>query len=228
MNNENIQLLTSNLRAAANKNMGQQMSAYMKNNFPFLGIKSPQRREIVVKCWKLMEIKRESDLLRVVDNLWELPEREFQYVGCDTLKKYKNLLTADAITGLAKLIRSKSWWDTVDSIAAHPVGHVVQCYPETVSKVDAWIHDENMWIRRTAILHQLRFKEKTDSAKLFRYCDLCLEENEFFIRKAIGWALRQYSYIEMDSVLEYVESRKYQLSNLSIREALKVHKRSRE
>ena len=123
------------------------------------------------------------------------------------------------------MITTKSWWDTVDTIASHMTGAMVFNYPETATIMDEWIDHENMWIRRTAILHQLNFKDRTDPKRLFDYCKKRMNEPDFFIRKAIGWALRQYSYVDASAVIQFVKTYESELSTLSKSEALKALKR---
>lgn len=213
------------LKSEANPEQAIQMSAYMKNRFSFFGIKSPERRKLTGEWQKTFTISSESELLNLSNELWKLEQREFQYVACDSLKKHKNLLTLNSLSTLKNLICTKSWWDTVDVIASHPVGQIVLNFPECGETMDSWINDENMWVRRTAILHQLQFKTETNEKRLFRYCEKCMEEKEFFICKAIGWALRQYSYINMEAVLDFVRKNEERLSLLSTREALKGFRR---
>lgn len=216
-----IHLFQSN----ANPELAVQMSRYMKNEFPFFGIKSPERRA-VSKIWmNEIQISTETDLFKIVMELWKLDKREFQYVACDLLKKYKNILTENALKQLKYFIYTKSWWDTVDVLASHPVGQIVLKFPACSQTMYSWIYNKNMWVRRTVILHQLSFKSQTDEKRLFKYCEKCINEDEFFIRKAIGWALRQYSYTNMEAVVEFVRKNEERLSPLSKREALKGFKR---
>ena len=187
------------------------MSRYIKNEFPFFGIKSPKRRAISKIWMSEIQISTETDLFKIVMELWKLDKREFQYVACDLLKKY--------------FIYTKSWWDTVDVLASHPLGQIILKFLACSQTMYSWIHNKNMWVRRTVILHQLSFKSQTDEKRLFKYCEKCINEDEFFIRKAIGWALRQYSYTNMEAVVEFVRKNEERLSPLSKREALKGYKR---
>ncbi len=122
---------------------------------------------------------------------------------------------------MRELITTKSWWDTVDTLAAHTVGPLVAAHPELADTMDAWVGDENMWLSRTAILHQLRYKERTDAERLFRYCTARAGHKDFFIRKAVGWALREYAYTDPDGVRAYISEHRDNLSPLSVREASK-------
>jgi 3-methyladenine DNA glycosylase AlkD len=201
------------------------MSKYMKGHFHFFGIKSPLRQKIMREWWQGESIKKEYDLKSLISALWKLDEREFQYVALDFGKRFKRLFTPESIPFIRKCVTTKSWCDTVDTVASHFTGVVIYQYPKTGKVMDKWIDDENMWIRRTAILHQLNFKERTNEDRLFCYCEKRMHESEFFIRKAIGWALRQYSYVDGNAVLQFVKDNKSELSTLSKTEALKALKR---
>ncbi|HJM33633.1 MAG: DNA alkylation repair protein [Candidatus Marinimicrobia bacterium] len=219
---KSIDNLITFLESHKNADNAHHMAVYMKNQFPFFGIKTPRRRAITQQWWQLQSFHSEHDLKTIMNDLWLRDEREFQYVACDTGKKYKRLWTPDSIPFLQQLICIKSWWDTVDVIACHMVGTVVRQYPEMVKTMDCWIDHPNMWIRRSAILHQLHFKKLTNEKRLFSYCIKQMHETEFFIRKAIGWALRQYSYTAPQVVIQFVKKHRDGLSSLSVREALKA------
>ena len=213
--------LTLLLQSKAKRDNAIHMSAYMKNRFSFFGIKTPERRKLTREWWKKFSIASESELLNLANELWNLEQREFHYVGSDTLKKHKSMLTPSALNTLKRLIINNSWWDTVDTLAVHPIGQIILNFSETRQIMDTWIEDDNMWVRRAAILHQLQFKIETNEHRLFYYCKKCMDEKEFFIRKAIGWALRQYSYINPEAVLQFVHQNVKKLSLISKKEALK-------
>lgn len=201
------------------------MAQYMKNHFPFFGIKSPLRRNIMKAWWGRRKIQNESELQQLMNTLWKMDEREYQYVACDLGKRYKKMWTPESIPFLQQLICTKSWWDTVDVMASHMVGAVVFQFPKMDHVMDVWIDHPNMWVRRSALLHQLNFKAYTNKTRLFRYCEVTMHETEFFIRKAIGWGLRQFSYVEPRSVIQFVHRHENGLSTLSKTEALKALKR---
>jgi 3-methyladenine DNA glycosylase AlkD len=202
-----------------NKEKAIGMSAYMKNHFPFLGIQTPDRRKITAKLFKECGVGKNPIDWKLIFDLWNQNEREYQYVAVDYLIKSKKYLNEGDLTKIKELITLKSWWDTVDAIASGVVGHIFMAYPEHAKVMDEWIEDDNMWVQRTAILHQLTFKENTDEERLFCYCEKHAGDKEFFIAKAIGWALRQYAKTNPKSVITFVE--KTPLQNLSKREALK-------
>lgn len=210
------------LRKNADHKKSQPMKKYLRDKFEFFGISSPLRKSV---CKELLKEKLNSDDTKeFVLLLWTKPEREFQYFAIDYLEK--NLDSSadfeENIQCLKDLITSKSWWDTVDALASKMVGGLVKQHRDLGKVVmEEWINHENMWLRRTAILHQLSFKEETDEEMLFRFCSLRASEEEFFIRKAIGWALRQYARTSSSSVKKYLLKHKGELSGLSFKEASK-------
>jgi 3-methyladenine DNA glycosylase AlkD len=144
-----------------------------------------------------------------------------QYVAADALRRHQQKLTPGDLAAVAELITTKPWWDTVDALATHVVGPLVLRHRELAEVMDRWITSEDIWLARTAILHQLLYKEQTDVTRLFAYADERAADTEFFIRKALGWALRQYARVDPAAVRAYVASREDSLSGLTRREALK-------
>lgn len=196
------------------------MSAYMRNLFPFLGIPTPERRRLTHEAMAGFPRPSEGDLGELAGHLWELPEREYQYAGCDVLIRHARSCSPDFLSTARTLITTKSWWDTVDALASQVVGPLVAAHPELGATMDRWVESENLWLARTAILHQLRFKERTDGSRLFRYCSRRSGDSEFFIRKAIGWALREHSKTSPEAVRLFVAEHDAALSPLSKHEAL--------
>lgn len=215
-NPELVDRIRISLEAAADPERAAAMRAYMRDQFPFLGIQSPQLK-VLIKAFR----PNVAELKPTVLALWKLPEREYQYVACALLRKYAGLCDASFIDAARHLITTKSWWDTVDTLASHTVGPLVRAHPELVQVMDEWIDDYNIWLARTALLHQLGYKLDTDSERLFRYCLRRADHPDFFMRKAIGWALRQYAWVEPAAVRAFVEANEGALSPLSKREALK-------
>lgn len=197
------------------------MAAYMKYRFLFLGVKTPDRRAAVKASVTTGRTPSRGGLIDAVEHLWAMPEREFHQCGVDLVRRWQRVLLGEDLEWLGRLVTTNSWWDTVDALATHPVGHLVRNDRSLRPTIDDWAHDENLWLNRTAILHQLLFKEATDAEQLFAYCDLHAASTEFFHRKAIGWALRQYARTDPGAVIDYVDARRDVLSGLSIREALK-------
>ena len=196
------------------------MKKYMRDQFDYLGIKTPENVALQKEFYAQYGLPHLSALDQILRDLWALPQREFQYVAVGLLGKFVKQLPAEFIETIEYLIVTKSWWDTVDSIAGGIVGTHFQRYPATRKKYLArWRKSDNFWLRRTTILFQLNYKKETDFELL---CDLIrenLDSKEFFINKAIGWALRQYARIDPKAVKKFVKST--QLHPLSGREALK-------
>ncbi len=213
--------LADALHAAANPELAEPMAAYMKNHFDFLGIKTPERRAIA-KPFMTTGARCDSDeIMSIAHWLWEQPYREFQYVGSEFCRKWAKHLEPSALPDVEELIITKSWWDTVDGLAPHTVGPLVTANPELREVMDQWIDDENIWLARTALIHQLFYRNQTDADRLFDYCRRRMADKEFFIRKAIGWSLRQYARTDADAVRAFVRQHESELSGLSKREALK-------
>ncbi|WP_310235648.1 DNA alkylation repair protein [Brevibacillus nitrificans] len=206
------------LHEYANAELAGPMRKYMKDHFPFLGIKAPLRKELSKRLLKEQGIP--DDWETVVRQLWAMPEREFQYVAMDLLEKVKKRLEAGHLRLVEELITTKSWWDTVDYLAAHTVGTLFRLFPALIAPTNAgWIASGNLWLQRTTILFQLSYKEKTDRELLFSNIRIYKDSQEFFIQKAIGWSLREYAKTDAAAVLRFVEQTP--LASLSRREALK-------
>jgi 3-methyladenine DNA glycosylase AlkD len=197
------------------------MRAYMRDQFPFVGLAAPERRRLDREVLAGTGRPTEADLVEVARRCWGLPEREYQYFAVDLLRRWVKVCGPGFLDTTAFLIATKPWWDTVDELAAHVVGPLVTRFPELVATMDAWVDDRDMWLARTAILHQNGFKTATDARRLFAYCARRADHRDFFIRKAIGWALREYAYTDPDAVRAFVEEHRDTLSGLSIRQALK-------
>jgi 3-methyladenine DNA glycosylase AlkD len=199
------------------------MAAYLKDRFPFLGVQAGARRQAQRPILAALAppAANGDDLLAFARTCWAEPERELQYVATDALRKHVATLEARHLPDVKELLSTKSWWDTVDSLAVHTVGPLVAANPELSDEMDRWIDDPNIWVARTAILYQLSYKERTDADRLFAYVDARAADTEFFIRKALGWALRQYARTDPDAVRAFVADRGDRLSGLTRREALK-------
>lgn len=209
------------LETVARPDQAPQMKAYMKDRAEFLGVKTPERRIASKPFISAGRHATADQLLSAADACWAEPEREFQYVAADLLKRWNTTLGPDSLPRIEGLIRTKSWWDTVDVLAGNVVGPLVARNPELAATMDVWIDDPDFWIARTAILHQLGYGAGTDVERLFGYVDRRSADTEFFIRKACGWALRQYARHDPDAVRAYVLDRGDRLSGLTRREALK-------
>jgi 3-methyladenine DNA glycosylase AlkD len=197
------------------------MAAYMRDQFRFLGIPSPTQKLLTREVLAGLGRPNQADLRAVALACWQRPEREYQYFACGWLRRHARSCGPEFIDTARHLIVTRSWWDTVDSLAAHLVGPLVAQHPQLVTRTDAWLVDPDRWLVRTAILHQLTFKEATDPARLFRYCAVAAHQPDFFIRKAIGWALREYARTDPAAVRTFVSAHQTRLAALSVREALK-------
>ena len=197
------------------------MKKYMRDQFEYLGIKTPQSVALQKKFYAEYGLPPITELDLILRDLWSLPQREFQYVAAGLLGGLNKGLPPEFVVTMEYLITTKSWWDTVDSIAGGTVGVHFKRYPVVKKKYLArWRASENLWLRRTTILFQLNYKEGTDFDLL---CDIIRENlgsKEFFINKAIGWALRQYARTDPKAVKKFVNATK-ELNPLSRREAMK-------
>jgi len=162
-----------------------------------------------------------TDLSEVIKLLWDLPYREYQYFALDLLAKFKNKVPSETINLYSYLITTKSWWDSVDIIASQLVGPIVKKNSTLIdSHIDAWSLSKNIWLKRTSIIYQLRYKKETDTILLSKYIKRSMGTEEFFLNKAIGWALREYGKVNPQYTIDFVASEPA-LSNLSRRESLR-------
>lgn len=201
-----------------NQEKAKPMSAYMKGNFPFLGIQKPQRAELEKEFFKLAK-KQNMVNWDLIFMLWDLPEREFQYLAIDYLLALKYSLQKSDLDPIKFLIINKSWWDSVDSLA-NIVGLLCAKYPELVlSHILSWAESDNIWLVRIAVLFQLKYKVTTDTELLNLIININNNSKEFFVTKAIGWALREYSKTNKEWVKSFIEGNT--LQPLSVCEASK-------
>lgn len=200
------------------------MKAYMKQRHDFLGIPTPARRLALRPLLATLKTADADELLAAAEQLWAMPEREFQYAAIDILAKFSRKLELHHVPAMQELAQQKSWWDTVDGLAG-VIGDILyrQRHSQDMEQlVEAALIHPNLWIRRIAMLHQLRWKSDTDAARLFRFATTLAPESDFFIRKAVGWALRDYSWHQPQAVREFVDRMGDKLSPLSRREALRA------
>ena len=193
--------------------------AYMRGQFEYLGIGTPARRAAVASLIRGFKPATAIELKEAATGLWAMREREYQYVAADLLMKYHAALTLDDLQWLLDLAQQKSWWDTVDCIVK-VVGRIVRrSGAKGVRAMDRAIRHKDFWVRRIAMLHQLGWRGECDKDRLFRYAELLAAEKEFFIRKAIGWALRDYAWHDWRAVERFLSKRGAQFSGLTVREA---------
>lgn len=214
------------LGAVANPEQAIPMKAYMLNQFGFLGIRAEARRNAVrAACAPFpRSVWTAENLITLTEQLWHQQEREFQYAAIDLLQWHRKKLTLHVLPPLLQRAQEKSWWDTVDGLAGI-VGNVIfmhiSSHPNGVDAMDECLVDTCMWLRRIAMLHQLGWKQQTDEARLFRYALTLADERDFFIRKAIGWALRNYARTAPDAVRRFLHLHQTRFSGLTVREAAK-------
>ncbi|MFD2614134.1 DNA alkylation repair protein [Paenibacillus gansuensis] len=196
------------------------MKSYMRGLFPFLGIRMPKRTELTRELLRNHGLPADEDLPAVVLELWQLPEREYQYAALALLTKTAAKAPRDRIALLEQLITSKPWWDTVDHLAGTLVGAYMNKYPDQIPTYTArWLDSGELWLQRSVLLFQLKYKGQTDTDLLFDAIRRTARDKDFFIRKAIGWALREYSKTDPEAVIRFTKEN--ELSPLSEKEALK-------
>ncbi|MER6675410.1 DNA alkylation repair protein [Streptomyces sp. NPDC000983] len=216
-----LRRLTAAYGPAADPERAVAMRAYMKDVAPFLGLTTPVRRSLSRPVLQGLPRPDEADCAAVALRCWRLPEREYQYFAVDYLRRHAGRCSSAFLPVTRHLVSTVPWWDTVDLLAAHVVGALVAADPRLRTAMDAWSTDDDLWIVRTALLHQLRHKERTDADRLFAYCSAQAAHPDFFVRKAIGWALREYAKTDPRAVRDFVAREKGRLAPLSVREALK-------
>jgi 3-methyladenine DNA glycosylase AlkD len=205
--------------AAGDPERARAQAAYMRDRFPFLGLAAPTQRALTRTVLDGLPKPAEQDLRAVAVRCWALGEREYQYFACDWLRAHITVPGPAFLATIRVLVTTKSWWDTVDPLATRVTGGLVQRHPQLAAEMDAWSTGPDLWLVRTAILHQLHFGARTDTTRLFGYCTRQAAHPDFFVRKAIGWALRQYARTDPDAVRAYVARERDRLSPLSVREA---------
>ncbi len=217
-----VQFVAVRLGALADGENAAAMAAYLKTDMPFYGVKKPERVPIMREALRRFPITSRRDYERSVRALWRRPHREEKYFAIGFASHYRDYVTLTSVPLYRQMIVQGAWWDFVDTIAADLVGHVTLRQRERMTPtLDEWIDAGDMWLRRTAILAQLRHKAATDQDLLFRYCLARAYEKEFFIRKAIGWALREYAKTAPDEVRTFVLIHRDAWSGLTYREATK-------
>ncbi|MET8866967.1 DNA alkylation repair protein [Nonomuraea sp. NPDC004580] len=211
------------LQEVAEPGKAETMRAYMKSEMPFLGVKAVPRRSVLRVVFSEHRLESAPEWRRAVLSLWREAEyREERYAAIELSghRLYRDYQTLYTVPMYEEMIVTGAWWDLVDELATHRIGHLLATYPESMRPMMLeWAHDADLWKRRTAILCQNRFKERTDTALLYACIEPSLSDNEFFARKAIGWALREYAKVNPAEVVRYVRAKG--LTGLSKREALR-------
>lgn len=205
----------------ANINNASGQKAYMKKHFEFYGIKTQIRRKIQKPFFKKENLPNIENLEEIIKYFWMKPEREYQYFSQELVEKFKKQFEIDDIELFEFMVINKSWWDTVDFISPKLIGEYFKIYPNQRNEyVKKWLASGNIWLQRSSILFQLKYKENTDTEFLAFVINSLLGSSEFFINKSIGWGLRNYSRINPKWVIDFVDKTK--LDKLSRKEALRL------
>ena len=209
--------------ANADNDIARKQASYMRDQFSFFGLKSPVRRELARPFLAKANLPSKEELDTIVKTLWQKPERELQYFAMELCAKYLRKAEHADIELFEFMVVTKSWWDTVDFIASTLIGNYFKNFPNEIApKVDDWLVSGDIWLQRSAILFQLKYKDQTNEELLAEVIRTMLGSQEFFINKAIGWALREYSKFNPEWVANFADKAK--LSGLSRREALRLIK----
>ncbi len=205
----------------SNPEKAEPMKRYMRDQFEFFGIQATPRRELSRQIFREKGIpKTQADLIELCTLCWNDPHRELQYFIYDLLVKMAKKLEPSFLDFCESLILQKSWWDTVDFLAPKVAGGIFLRHPDEIrSYTEKWISSDNIWLQRSAIIFQLSYKEKTDATLLFQNINRRAESKEFFVQKGAGWALREYSKTDAQSVVNFLNT--HTLAPLTKREALK-------
>jgi 3-methyladenine DNA glycosylase AlkD len=216
-----LQRLDDRFATSRNPERAAAMRAYMRDQFPYAGVPAPALRALEREVFAGLPPPSAGDLRDFALRCWSRDEREYQYVAVDYLRKHVRRADAEFIEVARTLLTTRPWWDTVDALATRFVGDLVRLHPPLTATMDAWSRDPDKWLVRTAILHQLHYGPSTDPGRLFDYCAHQAGHPDFFVRKAIGWALRHYARTAPEAVQTFVEVHASRLSALSVREATK-------
>lgn len=196
------------------------MQAYMKNHFEFFGIKSPDRKEVFKAFIQEFKLPDDQEFENVIKTLWNHPMREAQYCAQELVDRKKWFKRESSIDLIEWMITNKSWWDSVDFIAAHLCGSYFRLFPQRIDEIiDRWNRSDHMWLVRSSILFQLKYKDKTNLDLQTALMTPHLYSKEFFIQKAIGWMLREISKTNPDYTRRFIQT--YDLKPVSLREAKK-------
>ena len=205
----------------ANATKAAGAKAYLLHQFEFYGLQTPERRKICKAFYKANPVNNHTELTKIIKEAFAAPERELHYFAIELLAFHHKLWTNKTITLIEWMLTHKSWWDSVDSINSNVIGKYFIKFPSLLEPTTKkWNQSSNIWLQRMSILFQLPYKEKTNTELLEKYIVNRIDTNEFFVNKAIGWALRAYAYTNKKWVIRFVKNHP-QLSNLSKREALK-------
>ena len=214
--------VATELEAVADHTKAVRMAAYMKTDMAFYGVQKADRKRILRELLRRFPVANRTEYRAQVTALWHRPHREEKYLAIAVARVYPRYVTLSGVPLYREMLVEGAWWDFVDEIAIHLIGAVlVGQRREMTPLVSAWIDDRDLWLRRTSIICQVGKKDETDESLLFAACSRRMYEKEFFIRKAIGWALRDHARTAPESVRRFVIEHRDQMSGLSFREATK-------
>lgn len=217
-----VAFIVRELGSLADARKAGEMAAYMKTDQPFFGVSEPRRRPVFRELFERFAPANAREYRANVLALWDAgraSQREIQYAACNYGEHFDEHHTPARLAMFKRMIIQGAWWDHVDHIAMRMVGPIVRGHPAAgVPVMRKWIDDDNLWVRRVAIICQVGHKDQTDADMLFEFCLRRADEKDFFIRKAIGWALRQYAWTNPGAVKKFLVKHKSRLSNLSVRE----------
>ena len=217
---EMIRFVQTRFRRHADPARAEWMTAYLKTDMPIYGVKKEGWDIIQRQFRERFDITSRAQYRQAIETFRALPHRENKYFASWIARTWDKYITLASLPLYERMIRQGAWWDLVDGPAINLVGRVVLDQPEkTKSRMEKWIDDPDMWIRRTAIICRIDHKDLTDRRLLFNHCLRRAHEKEFFIRKAIGWALRAYARTAPDAVCRFLITNRDKLSGLSFREA---------
>jgi 3-methyladenine DNA glycosylase AlkD len=223
---EMVEYIRREFAKLANPGKARAMAAYMKTSQPFYGVNRPEQRRLVRAARRQFPPANRREYERAVLALWRLPHREEQYAAIE-FARTPDYIALASLKLYERLIREGAWWDLVDDVAQHLVGRVLLEERSAMNPIlDGRIEHKDLWLRRAALIAQVTHKARTDTERLFAYCVRCADEKEFFIRKAIGWALRAYSWTDPEAVREFLVKHRGRFSGLSLREGAKQLVRS--
>ena len=219
---DRVDFVAAELAALANPENATAMAAYLKIDMAFFGVKRPDCSRIFKETMRRYPVATRAEYERGVRELWSQPHREEKYLAVFLARAVPRYISPPSLPLYRKLIVEGAWWDFVDEIAAHLVGTLLLEHRERIAPImEQWIDHSDMWLRRSALLAHLGHKEQTDESTLFDHCLRRAAEREFFIRKAIGWVLRQYARTAPDAVTDFVLANRSAWSGLTFREATK-------
>jgi 3-methyladenine DNA glycosylase AlkD len=222
-----ITALHQSFKDHSNAENAEAMKAYMKGQFPFFGIKAGERRGLMRAQLKIHGTPPAHDVPALAVEAFSLEEREMHQAAVDLLMNAAGQLEPVQLPEVESIILSKSWWDTVDALAVNVAGVILKRHPGDIQFWnDRWMESKELWLNRTALLFQLKWKQEINRTLLFSNIDQLAGHPDFFIRKAIGWSLREFSGTDPVAVADYVAS--HTLSRLSVREALRGVKRNQK